>query len=74
MKTDIRANKKSAIEMDDKELLKLVERADAELHALYEVWMANFREPRYMADFLFTEDEKRAWVQTEPNYPKPIVN
>ena len=46
--------------MNDEELSKLVERTDAELHALYNAWMANFRESRYMADFLFTEDEKTA--------------
>lgn len=60
--------------MNDEELSKLVERADAELHALYEVWMVNFRQSRYMADFLFTEDEKKAWSKAEPNFPKPIIH
>ena len=54
--------------MNDKELSKLVERTDANLHVLYEVWMVNFRESRYMADFLFTKDEKKAWLQAEPNF------
>ena len=59
--------------MNDKELSKLVERTDAEVHALYDVWMTNFRESRYMADFLFTNDEKKAWFQGEPNFPKRIA-
>lgn len=60
--------------MRDKELSKLVERTDAELHALYEVWMANFRESRFMTDFLFTKNEEKAWRETEPNFPKSIVH
>jgi hypothetical protein len=60
--------------MNDGELSKLVERTDAKLRVVYDVWMANFRESRYMADFLFTQDEKKAWLQAEPNFPKPIAH
>ena len=60
--------------MKDEEIQRLVEIADKELQALYEVWMANFRESRFMADFLFTENEKKAWRETEPNFPKPIIH
>ena len=60
--------------MKDEELCKLVNHVDAELYELYEVWMANFRESRYMADFLFTQDEKKGWSQAEPNFPKPIAH
>jgi hypothetical protein len=59
--------------MKDDELRKLVEQVDAELHALYEVWRGKLRESRYTADLIFTEDEKKAWLQTEPNFPKQIV-
>ena len=62
------------MEMNDEELQRLVELTDRELHALYDVWMANFRESRYMVDFLFTEDEKKAWSKVEPNFPNPIVH
>ena len=60
--------------MKDEELERLVELTDEELHALYEVWMANFRDSRSMADFLFTENEKKAWRDREPNFPKPIIH
>jgi len=36
--------------------------------------MANFRESRFMADFLFTENEQKAWREREPNFPKPITH
>ena len=60
--------------MNDDELQRLVELTDKELHALYEVWMDYFRESRYMADFLFTKDEKKAWLQNEPDFPEPIIH
>ena len=60
--------------MKDEELCRLVERVDAELHELYEVWMINFRESRFMSDFLFTKDEKTAWLESEPDFHKPIAN
>jgi len=60
--------------LNDEELRKLVEITDKELHKLYEVWMSNFRESRFMAEFLFTKSEKKAWRKREPNYPKPIVH
>jgi len=62
------------MQMDDENLQRLVELTDAELHALYEVWMTNFRDSHYMADFLFTKEGKKAWLQAEPNYPKPIIH
>jgi len=60
--------------LHDDELKRLVDLTDKELHELYDVWMANFKESRYMADFLFTKDEKAAWWKTEPNFHKPIVH
>jgi len=60
--------------LNDEELEKLVDLTDKELHQLYDVWMANFRESRYMTDFLFTKDEKEAWLQNEPDFPKPIIH
>ncbi|HUK26881.1 MAG TPA: hypothetical protein VLV31_00540 [Candidatus Acidoferrales bacterium] len=60
--------------MNDEELERLVELADKELHALYEVWMANLRESRYVTDFPFTENEKKAWRENEPNFPRPIIH
>jgi len=60
--------------MNDEELQRLIDLTDKELHALYEVWMANFREARFMTDFLFTENEIKAWRDREPNFPKPIIH
>jgi len=60
--------------MNDEELQRLVDLTDKELHALCEVWRANFRESRFMTDFLFTENEKKAWRDREPNFPKPIIH
>jgi len=60
--------------MKDEELCRLVKRVDAEIHELYEVWMTNFRESRFMSDFLFTKDEKKAWLDSEPDFHKPIIS
>jgi len=65
-----RLGRKGEIKMNDEEVRKLVERADAEFRAL-EKRMAKFRKSRF--DAIFTKDEKRAWAQTEPNFPKPII-
>ena len=56
--------------MNDEEVRKLVDRADAEFRAL-ERRMAKFRKSRF--DFIFTKEEKKAWRQAEPNFPKPII-
>ncbi|HMK83704.1 MAG TPA: hypothetical protein VK503_08300 [Candidatus Bathyarchaeia archaeon] len=60
--------------MNDEELQKLVEIADRELHAVYEAWIAKLRESKLMADFIFTEEERKAWREREPDYPKLIVH
>ena len=56
--------------MNDEEVRKLVERADAEFRAL-DKRMAKSRESRF--DFIFTKEEKKAWLKAEPNFPKPII-
>ena len=60
--------------MRDEELCRLVEQIDERLHELCEIWMASFRESRFVTDFLFTEEEEQAWYGSEPNFPKRIVN
>ena len=54
----------------DEEVRKLVEQTDAEFRAL-EKRMAKLRKSRF--DFIFTKEEKKAWRQAEPNFPKPII-
>jgi hypothetical protein len=61
------------MKVNDEELRRLVERTDAELNALYNRWKTNFREPKCVDDFVFTEDEKKAWSRAEPDFTKPIV-
>ena len=58
------------MKMDDEEVRKLVKRTDAEFRAL-EKRMAKLRKLRW--DHIFTEEEKRAWSQAEPDFPKPII-
>ena len=56
--------------MNDEEIRKLTERADMELRAL-DRRMAKLRESKFKR--IFTKDEKNAWSQTEPNFPKRII-
>jgi hypothetical protein len=65
-----RTNKKGKGKMNDEEVRKLVERADAEFRAL-DKRMAKYRKSRF--DFIFTKEEKKAWLEAEPNFPKPII-
>jgi len=56
--------------MNDEEIRKLTELAEKELRAL-DRRMAKLRESRFKR--IFTKDEKKAWSQTEPNFPKQII-
>jgi len=57
--------------MDDKELDRLLKKADREFHALYRrmAWLGGSR----VSDFAFTQAEKKAWSRGEPNFPRRIV-
>jgi len=56
--------------MNEEEIRKLTELAEAELRAL-DRRMAKLRALKF--ESVFTKDERRAWVQTEPNFPKRII-
>jgi hypothetical protein len=56
--------------MNDEEIRKLTELADAEIRAL-DRRMDRLRGSRF--ERIFTKAEKKAWFQTEPNFPKPII-
>ena len=56
--------------MNEEEIRKLTDLADAELRAL-DKRMARLRALR--SEFIFTKDERKAWFQTEPNFPKRII-
>jgi hypothetical protein len=67
---NLTTGKKRGTKMNEEEVRKLVERADAEFRAL-DKRMAKVRKSRF--DFIFTKEEKKAWLQAEPNFPKPII-
>ena len=65
------AEERGEVRMNDEELRYLTEIADRELRAL-DRRMARLRELRF--EFIFTDAEKTAWYQTEPDFPKRIMN
>ena len=56
--------------VNENEIRKLLKRADAELRKVDER-MIKFHESRSVS--IFTENEKKAWLRTEPNFSKPII-
>jgi len=56
--------------MDEKEISKLLKRADAELREL-DKRMTKLHESRF--ESIFTEKERKAWLRREPNFSKHII-
>jgi len=61
---------KGAARLNDEEIRKVTELADAELRAL-DKRMAKLR--ALECESIFTKDEKKAWFQSEPDFPKRII-